>query len=149
MYSLVLITDKSGLLYGIYKDNRLIKSAKEEAKTLDGLTTLWYHLKQQYSIKKIYYARGPGSLSAIKLLHIFVHTLHITSDIAIFATDSFYFNHASPIHAFGNQFFIKNQEGIQLQSLQTPPNNANFLPDCLNTQDFNQETIPLYIVPAV
>lgn len=149
--TLVLVPCKAGMLWGIYQDNRLVHHHCEEAKTLDALASLWASLQGRFSIENICYARGPGSLSALKLLHIFVHTLAVVRGVGVFAIDSFYFNHARPIHAFGNQFFIKESSGIKLEARPQLSIEASevALPQELNLEHFNQEPEPLYVCPPV
>ena len=139
------------MLWGIYQDNRLMQQHCEEAKTLDALASLWASLQGRFSIENICYARGPGSLSALKLLYIFVHTLAVVRGVEVFAVDSFYFNHARPIHAFGNQFFIKESSGIKLEALPhlSIGDSEVALPQELNLAHFNQELEPLYVCPPV
>lgn len=148
---LVLIATKTGVLYGIYERLILVDSKKETLKTLDALTKLWLETRAKASIDRIFYARGPGSLSAIKLLHIFIQTLVVVSEIKAFAVDSFYFNKKGIIHAFGNQYFQKDEKGqIILAATATQVSDDDFvLPQALNPQDFNQSLEPLYVVPPV
>ncbi|RDU64988.1 hypothetical protein CQA53_07030 [Helicobacter didelphidarum] len=62
-----------------------------------------------HEISGIYYARGVGSLSAIKLTHIFLQTLYIVKKIPLYAINSFYFSNYNEIKAFGNlSFFYEN-----------------------------------------
>lgn len=126
----------------------------EEAKTLDALVRLWMSLQNRFLIESICYARGPGSLSALKLLHVFVHTLAIVRGVGVFAVDSFYFNNARPIHAFGNQFFIKEADGIKIVARRDSANDGAecdgvTLPQELNLADFSQDSEPLYVLPPV
>lgn len=139
------------MLWGIYQDNRLMQQHCEEAKTLDALASLWASLQGRFSVENICYARGPGSLSALKLLHIFVHTLAVVRGVGVFATDSFYFNHARPIHAFGNQFFIKESSSIKLEARPhlSIGDSEVALPQELILAHFNQELEPLYVCPPV
>ncbi len=145
----MLVADKTGLLYGVYKNTEMLYCLKKELKTLDALSVMWDGVKRKHHIEQICYARGPGSLSAIKLVHIFVQTLHIVSGMKIFATDSFYFNQSAPIHAFGNQFFFKEQGEIVLRTSQEEVRGVLALPQSLRLEDFSQPTTPLYIVPPL
>ncbi len=90
-YSLVIVPSAKGVRYGVYEDLQLLREDFLEGKTLDALTWLWFSLKQEFEVKNIFYARGPGSLSALKLLHIFVHTLALSRGVRLFAVDSFIF----------------------------------------------------------
>lgn len=147
----MLVATKTGVLYGFYENLILVDSKKETLKTLDALTKLWLEAKAKVSVERIFYARGPGSLSAIKLLHIFIQTLVVVSEIRAFAVDSFYFNKKGIIHAFGNQYFQKDEKGqIALIVTTVQVGDDDFtLPQKLIPQDFNQPLEPLYVVPPV
>lgn len=148
-YELLLIPLRSGIRYGIYHNNSLYKQGLMEGKSLDSLIGLWMEIKDKYVIGRIFYARGPGSLSALKLLHIFVHTLAITSQIELFATDSFYFSQ-HPILAFGNQYFIKQHQEIVLKTFDAKiQDEIPDLPKSLNDKDFTSPLEPLYVLPAL
>ncbi len=148
-YDLLLIPLRNGIGYGIYKECNLYKQGLIEGKSLDTLIGLWIKIKEKYAINRIFYARGPGSLSALKLLHIFVHTLSITSGIKLFATDNFYFSE-HPILAFGNQYFIKYDGEIILKAFDVKIKDKipNF-PQKLNDKAFVDPLEPLYVLPAV
>lgn len=145
---LVLLSSLSPILCGIYQDGRLIDSLQTQEKTLDALLKVFALIKK-YKIKRVFYANGPGSFTAIKLTHIFLQTLQIVEGIELFCVDSFYFNANSPIKAFGNQYFLKTKEGIVLQSFQKDPCSVFALPKELKTQDFSLDCKPLYVLPAL
>lgn len=147
--ALLLVASSQNILWGVYQDTCLIKQGKEEQKTLDALICIWQNLSAKYKISEIYYARGPGSLSALKLLHIFVHTLRILRPIRLFATDHFAFNQNFPIHAFGNQYFYKEQSEVVLRSAKEHVAKDFCLPERICVRDFSQECTPLYIVPPI
>lgn len=145
---LVLLSSLSPILYGIYRDGKLVASFQTQEKTLDALLKVFAIIKE-YGVKRVFYANGPGSFTAIKLTHIFLQTLQIAEGIELFCVDSFYFNANSPIKAFGNQYFFKTKEGIVLQSLQEIPRDAFMLPKELRIRDFSLNCQPLYVLPAV
>lgn len=145
---LLLLSSLSPILYGIYSDGKLISSFQTQEKTLDALLKVFALIKEN-KIKRVFYANGPGSFTAIKLTHIFLQTLQIIEGIELFCVDSFYFNANAPIRAFGNQYFLKTQEGIVLQSFQEDPYSVFMLPKELRVQDFSLECEPLYVLPAL
>ena len=81
---IALVSVHSPLLCGIYEDNILVESMQSDELLLVGLPHIFESLlptQKQDShykdtrIRAIYYASGPGSFSALKLTHIFLHTL--------------------------------------------------------------------------
>lgn len=147
--AVVIIAGRSEIQCGIYSQNNIIEQFESKAKTLDALVEIWGSINKRYEVDSIYYSRGPGSLSALKLLHIFVHTLETVKKIKLFAVDHFYFNQEKPIRAFGNQFFKKIGEEIILESGDDICEGDFILPQVLRQEDFNQECVPLYIVPPI
>ncbi len=109
-------------------------------------------------IESIYYARGVGSLSAIKLTHIFLHTISLSLNIPIYATNSFYFTDNNEIKAFANMSFFLNQDSktikddekncIQLSKSISPSTHFT-LPNILIENDFCESCTPLYITPVI
>lgn len=113
MYEIVLVCINSPLYYGIYKDRNLIYEAKKEGKTLDALHAMQCELKAKHiTPKAVYYARGPGNLSALKLAHTFLHTLEVVEGIELRACDSFDLLGEVAIFAFGKRYFIKRDNEI-------------------------------------
>ncbi|MCE3038578.1 hypothetical protein [Helicobacter anatolicus] len=147
--SILLVCSSSLVQCGIYVEKSLIKKYESRQKTLDALLELWIEIKKHYQVRAIFYARGPNSLSALKLLHIFVHTLKNLTNLELFAVDHFYFNKQRPIRAFGSQFFIKKDGEISLENRECEILNDFMLPEKLQQEDFNQECVPLYIVPPI
>lgn len=145
---LVLISIASPILCGIYQDGECIESFSYECKTLDALTDLCEKIKSK-NIARVFYAKGPGSFTAIKLTHIFLQTLQITQNIELYSIDAFYFNQTSPIRAFGNQYFIKEGEEIILKSFESVESKDFALPKRIISEDFGRENEPLYILPPV
>lgn len=145
---LVLISTSSPILCGIYQDGECKEVLSYRCKTLDALTQLYEDLRGR-KISRVFYARGPGSFTAIKLTHIFLQTLQITQGIELYSTDAFYFNHSSPIPAFGNQYFIKEGGGIVLKSFEQAQDVEFALPQKIIQEDFGDENEPLYILPPV
>lgn len=145
---LILLSSLSPILYGIYSDGKLVDLFETQEKTLDALVGV-FSVIQQYGVRRIFYAKGPGSFTAIKLTHIFLQTLEIIEGLKLFCADSFYFNGNSPIKAFGNQYFVKQEGEISLKSFQEPPCSVFSLPKELRLEDFSSDCRPLYVLPAV
>lgn len=114
----------------------------------------------------IYYARGVGSLSAIKLTHIFLQTLSLTINKKLHAINSFYFTNNNEIKAFAKMsFFYDNKKFTKLQqdskdldsilkeciyiSKSKIETNEFFLPEILKKEDFIESCTPLYITPPL
>lgn len=110
------------------------------------------------NIESIYYARGVGSLSSIKLTHVFLHTISLSLNIPIYATNSFYFTDNKEIKAFANMsFFLKQDSKIIKDSTNNNielsksinPTKHFVLPNVLVEEDFCESCIPLYVTPAI
>lgn len=145
---LLLLSTTSPLMCGIYEDLELKESRNYECKTLDALTDILSSLAQ-IKINRIFYSRGPGSFTAIKLTHLFVQTLSIIKNIDLYSTDAFYFNANTPIKAFGNQYFFKEGEEIVLKTLQQAQLQKFVLPQKIREEDFSKNNEPLYVLPPV
>ncbi|TLE10328.1 hypothetical protein [Helicobacter bilis] len=116
-------------------------------------------------LNAIYYSRGVGSLSAIKLTHVFLHTLSLSSEIKLYATNSFYFSQANEIKAFANMSFYLKPDSKHIvitdsnakEYIHIAPSSINdnldlstlFLPYRLIHNDFLESCTPLYVTPAV
>ena len=138
------------LQIGIYHDDTLLHSYKSEAKTSDSLPLLFDEILQTYTLKALFYAKGPGSFMAIKVTYIFLRTLSITKNIPLFATEGFLFNNNSPIKATGALYFMKENGKISTIKFATAPTRQEFtLPQILEPTYFSQDIDPLYVLPAV
>lgn len=145
---LVLFSVSSPILCGVYENLSLVDQKTYLCKTLDALTDL-LSLFDEQKIGRIFYAKGPGSFTAIKLTHIFLQTLCITKEIELYSIDAFYFNNNAPIKAFGNQYFIKEEGEIVLRNFTQAQPQDFFLPSTIEVEDFSSENHPLYILPPV
>jgi len=146
--SALLFCLHSPLYYGIYVDNILESSSKIAKKTSEALLD-FYEIIKKRDVKKIYYARGPGNLTSLKLTHTFLHTLSITHNIALFATNGFSL-YNEPILAFGNKCFVMKDNTITLQTLDSTNHIKPFeCPKQLDTNFFCEALEPLYIVPPL
>ncbi|PAF43199.1 hypothetical protein [Helicobacter sp. 11S02596-1] len=174
---LVLIAIHSPAKCGIYEDLCLIKTFVSMQKTSDGLleifSAVFSYLKERgWELESIFYARGPGSFTSLKLTHIFLQTLALSLGVKLYASDSFYFNQNAPIKAFGNKFFVRQPSGeIQLEEIDISKNDDNpasnasqkhtsqknarqenddfFLPQTIDLSAFDSQNAPLYILPPI
>lgn len=145
---------------GLYENGVLFEEIVSKELTLNALPQIFESLlpnpKQDskytnMKINAIYYANGPGSFSALKLTHIFLHTLSLIYEIKLLATSSFYFTQAKYIKAFGTTYFYKdeNNEIALAYDISSPQESEFHLPKILDTQAFHTQTEPLYILPPV
>lgn len=150
---IALVSVGTPIRCGLYENGLLIEERISEELTLIALPRIFQPLLSDSSlrIRAIYYANGPGSFSALKLTHIFLHTLSLLHDIELFATSSFYFTDDKYIKAFGMTYFYMNENNdIALTSFMSPPPLARFyMPKTLDTHRFHTRTEPLYILPPV
>lgn len=150
---LVLIGVNSPTLCGIYENFQLQKSFFSIQRTGDALLEVFtsvYGYLEDKSIRAIFYARGPGSFTSLKLTHIFLQTLQLHRGFELYSADSFYFNRNAPIKAFGNKFFLKSSSGeIEIEESHQNLEEEFFLPEVLIPDDFDSHNAPLYILPPL
>lgn len=146
---IVCITLTSPIMIGVYEDQKLIEVKESTEKSSDILPLLFEDILKRYDLKALFYVNGPGSFMAIKVAYIFLKSLSILKDIPLYARDAFYFNNNQPIKAIGKLFFVKMQEDIKTEKLETVPVASFKLPDLLEYKDFSKETAPLYKIAAV
>jgi tRNA A37 threonylcarbamoyladenosine modification protein TsaB len=97
----LLIALTSPIKIGIYEDGNLVKTIENTGKSSDILPSIYKEIFEQYKVRNLLYANGPGSFMAIKVAYIFLKSLSILKNIPLFATDAFYFNNNQPIKAIG------------------------------------------------
>lgn len=149
-------------LIGVYDTScNLVESHTLEIPLSDGLVPFFVEFENKgVKFKELYFVRGPGSFMALKLIYLFAKTLQITKNIALYATDAFYFNNNSPIKAYGNCYFIKENveerhtsPNILLKTYNAtntiPPIAPFALPKVLNVEIFSTELNPLYVLPPI
>ncbi|ANV98764.1 hypothetical protein BBW65_04615 [Helicobacter enhydrae] len=147
--ALVIFSVSAPFLCGLYRDGVLVESVQLESKTMQGLVEV-FDKYRSVPIGQIFYARGPGSFTAIKLTHVFLQTWQIVHEIPVFSTDSFYFNGGTPIYAFGKQYFVKNADGeIGLQVFDEALGCDFALPQVLDVSKFSAHNEPLYVLPPI
>jgi tRNA A37 threonylcarbamoyladenosine modification protein TsaB len=145
----LLIALTSPIKIGIYKEGTLVKTIENTGKSSDVLPSIYKEILEQYKVRKLLYANGPGSFMAIKVAYIFLKSLSILKKIPLFATDAFYFNDNQPIKAIGKLHFVKISSEIKTQKLETVPEVTFLLPDVLDYNEFSKNTTPLYMIGAV
>ncbi len=104
---------------------------------------------KEYSVKTLYFARGPGSFMSIKITYIFLKTLSIVKNVKLKAADGFNFNGSKPIKAVGNLYFIKEDGVIKTKKMDIVKDERYELPKKLDYKIFSEDNEPLYILPAV
>ena len=145
---------------GLYENKQLFEEMVSKDLTLTALPKIFESLlpnpKQdsKYAdmrINTIYYANGPGSFSALKLTHIFLHTLSLLYEVKLLATSSFYFTQAKYIKAFGTTYFYEdeNNDIALAYGVDSPQESEFYLPKILDTFRFHHKIEPLYILPPV
>jgi len=143
------ITLTSPIKIGIYEDGRLIETIVSDERSSDILPLIFKDILKRYDAEKLFYAKGPGSFMAIKVAYIFLKSLSILKKIPLFATDAFYFNKNQPIKAIGKLYFVKINQEIKTQKIETAPQADFILPDVLDYNEFSTNTTPLYMIGAV
>lgn len=148
---ILVISLTSPLLIGVYQNDILIDTYESHEKTSEILPSMMENILNRYEIRKLYFARGPGSFMAIKITYIFLKTISITLEVPLLATDGFAFNQNSPIKAVGSLYFCKENGMITTQKVDDPQEKIKIftLPKVLDKKIFTSETEPLYILPAV
>ncbi len=150
MIEVLVITISNPLLIGIYENKILIKEHKLDGKTSDLLPSLFDQLLKDYNINKIIYVNSPGSFMSIKVAYIFLKTISITKNIELKACEGFEFNQNSPIKALGKKYFIKDGNKVKVDFLEKDCIIHDFnLPTSIEKYNFNEETLPIYNLPAV
>lgn len=146
---IVLISINSNVMVGIYKNNNMFENYLECGKTSDVLPNIFNKIFKKYKIENIYYANGPGNFSAIKLTHVFLQTLKIIENFGLYCVDSFYFTQDRFINAYGRIYFFKEEGLINTKKLDEKIEAKFSLPRFINKNDFKEDCMPLYILPAI
>lgn len=168
--NLLVVCISSPLYYALYDDDRLLESFSIDEKPSTALPLMYQHLLES-TFSGIYYASGPGNLSALKLTHTFLHSWAIAGSIPLYATDSFSLCLDSHIPAFGKKYFtLQNCDQIPYEKAPNtyasnlasakahithtlcespPPRLAFHAPSILPKERFCLPCEPLYILPPV
>ncbi|GAA8660208.1 tRNA (adenosine(37)-N6)-threonylcarbamoyltransferase complex dimerization subunit type 1 TsaB [Helicobacter pylori] len=153
---LALISLGDGVLLGAYQSNFLCASYTSKSKTSEALVEVFSQLFKDFknptlpAIKGVYYAKGPGSFTSLKLTHVFLHTLSLIHDFELYSTTGFDFNDNTPILAYANKYFVsKERESlIDFKDLKIAPKDF-MLPSFLEKDKFTQLNTPFYILPPI
>ncbi|MCQ2632052.1 tRNA (adenosine(37)-N6)-threonylcarbamoyltransferase complex dimerization subunit type 1 TsaB [Helicobacter pylori] len=153
---LVLISLGEGVLLGVYQNNFLCASYTSKSKTSEALVEVFSQLFKDFknptlpAIKGVYYAKGPGSFTSLKLTHVFLHTLALIYDFELYSTTGFDFNDNTPILAYANKYFVsKERESLtDFKDLKIAPKDF-MLPPFLEKDKFTQLNMPFYILPPI
>ncbi|KAF0999699.1 hypothetical protein HPYSS1_03242, partial [Helicobacter pylori SS1] len=95
---LALISLGERVLLGVYQNNFLCTSYTSKSKTSEALVEVFSQLFKDFknptlpAVKGVYYAKGPGSFTSLKLTHVFLHTLALIHDFELYSTTGFDFN---------------------------------------------------------
>ncbi|MFP6249383.1 tRNA threonylcarbamoyladenosine biosynthesis protein TsaB [Helicobacter pylori] len=153
---LALISLGEGVLLGVYQNNFLCASYTSKSKTSEALVEVFSQLFKDFknptlpAIKGVYYAKGPGSFTSLKLTHVFLHTLALIHDFELYSTTGFDFNDNTPILAYANKYFVsKERESLSdFKDLKIAPKDFK-LPSFLEKDKFTQLNMPFYILPPI
>ncbi|MFB1281761.1 tRNA threonylcarbamoyladenosine biosynthesis protein TsaB [Helicobacter pylori] len=153
---LALISLGEGVLLGVYQNNFLGASYTSKSKTSEALVEVFSQLFKDFknptlpAIKGVYYAKGPGSFTSLKLTHVFLHTLALIYDFELYSTTGFDFNDNTPILAYANKYFVsKERENLtDFKDLKIAPKDF-MLPPFLEKDKFTQLNTPFYILPPI
>ncbi|MBS9782588.1 MAG: hypothetical protein KGV43_02160 [Arcobacter sp.] len=150
MLEVLVISISNPLLVGVYEDGVLIEEFKEEGKTSDILPLIFTELLKKYSFDSLAYVNTPGSYMAIKVAYVFLKTLSISKKLNLKACSGFEFNENSPIKALGKKYFINENGNIKVVFLENKDIIPPFkLPKSIDKINFQDETLPIYNLPAV
>ena len=145
----VVIELSTPILIGVYEEGSLIESLSSDEYSSEALPKLFRKIMNSYEIQNIVYTRGPGSFMAIKVAYIFLQSLCIIQDIKLYATTAFTFNDNQPIKAFAKLYFMNDNGTITTKKFDEPVNAPFKLPKHIKLSDYQEETTPLYVLPAV
>lgn len=128
--------------------------------------------------KRIFYCRGPGSLTSMKLTHIFLHSLRLSLNLSLLSANCFKFipkDDKKEVAAFNNMsFFLSDNSGrnifkkenveskdifnvdstqndiSQYITIKKSENPSSLkLPNTLNPLEFYEPSSPIYVTPFV
>ncbi|MCQ2940514.1 tRNA threonylcarbamoyladenosine biosynthesis protein TsaB [Helicobacter pylori] len=153
---LALISLGERVLLGVYQNNFLCASYTSKSKTSEALVEVFSQLFKDFknptlpAVKGVYYAKGPGSFTSLKLTHVFLHTLALIYDFELYSTTGFDFNDNTPILAYANKYFVSQEREslTDFKDLKIAPKDFK-LPSFLEKDKFTQLNTPFYILPPI
>lgn len=151
MKKVFVLSIASPLLVGVYDEsNNLIEAVQKEGYASDVLVAIFDSILKKYQIDAVYYVNGPGSFMAIKVAFVFLRTLAICHNMAMYAANGFEFNARLPIKAIGKKVFIQNEYNeIVLEDAKSSIFAPFSLPLHLDQEIFSDDIGPKYYLPAV
>ncbi len=152
----MLISLGDGVSLGAYQNDFLCASYTSKLKTGEALVEVFSQLFKDFknptlpAIKGVYYAKGPGSFTSLKLTHVFLHTLALIYNFELYSTTGFDFNGNTPILAYANKYFVSKETGslTDFKDLKIAPKDF-MLPPFLEKDKFTQLNTPFYILPPI
>ena len=147
--NVVIIAIETPLIIGLYKNNKLFESRYIDGQTSETLPIEFNKLLENYKIKKVVFANGPGSFMAIKISYLFLKTVAQIKNIELFGVDGFYFNFNQPIRAINNMAFIKDGKDIIVKKIEDFKSSPFSLPNSFEVEKYSKDIEPLYILPAI
>ncbi|GAA7438336.1 tRNA (adenosine(37)-N6)-threonylcarbamoyltransferase complex dimerization subunit type 1 TsaB [Helicobacter pylori] len=143
-------------MLGVYQNNFLCASYTSKSKTSEALVEVFSQLFKDFknptlpAIKGVYYAKGPGSFTSLKLTHVFLHTLALIHNFELYSTTGFDFNDNTPILAYANKYFVSKETGSlsDFKDLKIAPKDF-MLPPFLEKDKFTQLNTPFYILSPI
>lgn len=133
----------------MYKEGKLVETITSEEKSSEAIPKIFSTIFKTSDVKRVFFARGPGSFMAIKITYIFLRTLQVTKGVELFASDGFYFTGDKPIKAMKKLYFVKKEGKISTQLFADEIEVDFNLPSLIELEKYSKDIEPLYILPAV
>ncbi|MCV3551109.1 tRNA threonylcarbamoyladenosine biosynthesis protein TsaB [Campylobacter sp. CNRCH_2013_0855] len=134
-------------MLGIYENDVLIKTIKDDLKVSEVLPKILQDLLSQYEFEKLIYVHGPGSYMGIKISYVSFKTLAIVKNIPLKAISAFELNNNAPIAANKHLCFVKKDDDeVVLEKTQA---GSFFMPQSLKDLNFSKENTPFYVLDAI
>ncbi|MBZ7969124.1 tRNA threonylcarbamoyladenosine biosynthesis protein TsaB [Campylobacter molothri] len=134
------------LMFGIYKNNLLVKSITSYEKASEFIPKILQELLQDFTFDELIYANGPGSFMGIKISYVSLSTLSIVRNIPLFAISAFELNNNQPISAHKEMCFVKKGDEIFLEKATS---GEFVLPLNLSKLNKKNDNLPFYFLPAI
>lgn len=133
-------------MFGIYKNNLLVKSITSYEKASEFIPKILQELLQDFTFDELIYANGPGSFMGIKISYVSLSTLSIVRNIPLFAISAFELNNNQPISAHKEMCFVKKGDEIFLEKATS---GEFVLPLNLSKLNKKNDNLPFYFLPAI
>jgi tRNA A37 threonylcarbamoyladenosine modification protein TsaB len=149
LIDVLVISISNPILVGIYKNKKLIMAYEDDGKTSDVLPIIFDKILKEYEISTLYYVNSPGSYMSIKVSYVFLKSLSIVKNLKLKATVGFHFNENSPIKALGKKYFFHENNKTKIDFLNGHEIKEFQLPQNLDDDIFENDSLPKYNLPAV